>query len=412
MARYTLLSFLRQTQNLLLKAFFEEKELSFDFEWYWTDPNGDKKLLIETDINGLADAIKEKLDPNDLLAVVQEFKQINWMATDDRISCLIELGKKQKFDVDLVKEFKQHGIEGCYSQSMYIYLRHEDLFNYALKVMEIIDMESARDFEVGAGLKPKIDEKSLGDFKQAVIEHYVGKGRGDKCVIDYYHKKGQVDEYCYYIFHEDCVKTVLDFDETGDGLIWKPQRHNFDNVFFFEPKTGDLHIHAGRERNCEELADLFCTHILGLDGRPNKNTKVYDLSEVKNPKFTFEYKSPIEKIHLKEIICDMGNDEEIKLNVTGKEKKGLLLKERLLAAIKSYGVDSNDVSVLKIRFEVVFKKQEGVKGRRSRTKEIILPNKTNITADDGYEKVIRQHVEKEWKFKRSLLPAKNADEAA
>lgn len=411
MANYTLKSFLRQTQNSLLEEFFKQKNLLHDFEWYRTEPSGNKVRLPETEINGLADAI-EQLNNNDLFAVHQEFKQICWMATDERVSCLIDLGTKPKFRIDLVKEFNENGIEGYFSRSMYVYLHHDDLFNYAVKFLEIITTESVREFEIGPGLKPKINEKALAAFKHAVIRHYVGKGRGDKCVIDCYHKKGQTDQYCYYIFQEDCVKNVLDFDETGEHLIWQPRRNNFDNVFFFEPKTGRLRIHAGGERNTEQLAALFCRHILDLPGRPNHDTQVYDLSRIKDPKFTFDPQSPIEKIHLKEIICDMGNNEELILKVKGKEEKELLVKERMLAAIKAYGVDSGDVTVLKIKFQVLFKKQQGIKGRNSRTKEIVLPNKTDVAGDDFYDTVIRKHVEQIWKLRRHQLPAKGAEEAA
>jgi hypothetical protein len=412
MARYTLKSFLRQTQNSLLQEFFKQKELLQDFEWYRSDSSGSKMPLPETDINSLADAIEQQLDNNDLLAVEKEFKQICWMATDDRIFCLIDLGTKPKFRIDLVKEFRENCIEGYYSRSMYVYLHHKDLFDYALKFMEIINMESARTFEIGPGRNPKIDDPSLTVLKNAVIKHYVRKGRGDKCVIDCYHKKGQTDEYCYYIFQEDCVKNVLDFDESGEHLVWQPRRNNFDNVFFFEPKTGDLRIHAGGERNTEQLADLFCKHILDLPGRPNYDTQVYDLSRVKDPEFAFDPQTPIEKIHLKEIVCDMGSNEEVIFKVKGKEEKELLLKDRMLAAIKAYGIDPGEVTVLKIRFQVLFKKKQGVKGRNSRTKEITLPNKTDVTGDDFYDTVIRKHIEQIWKLRRHQLPAKGAEEAA
>lgn len=410
MERYTIKSFLRQTLNSLLEEFFRQKGILPDFQWKVKDRNGKVSVLPETEIDGLADAIGE-LNANDGLAVEQEFKQVFWMATEERIFCLIDLGKKPKFRIDLIKEFEENKIEGYFCQSMYVYLYHNELFSYTIKFMEIINTESARNFEIGPDLTAKIDEKSLENFKENVIKHYKAKGRGKKCVIDCYYKKN-IDQHCYYIFHEDCVKTVLDFNEDGNGLIWRPQRNNFDNVFFFEPKTGNLWVHGGRERNCEELADLFCIYILGLPGRPTKDTTVYNLSKVKNSTFDFKTKSPIEELHIKEIVCDMGNEEEVVLKVKGREEKGLVLLEKMYAVIKSYGVDPGDVKILKIRFQVLFKEDEGVKGRKSRTREIELPNKTNVTGNDYYDNVIRQHIEKEWGFKRKLLPAKDAHEAA
>jgi hypothetical protein len=402
MARYTLKSFLRQTQNALLLEYFTTLKLLPDFDWYVTDSSGNRSLLPETEINALAEAV-EQIENNDLLTVTEEFKHICWMADANRIGCLIELGMKSRFSIDLAVEFVQNGIEGVFSRSMYVHLRHRELFDYAMKFMEIIDTENAREFEIGTGQRPKVDEKTLTTFKQQVIKHYTDKGHGDKCVIDCYHKKGETDQYCYYIFQEDCVRNVLDFDETGERIIWQPRRTNFDNVFFFEPKTGNLRIHAGGERNSEQLADLFCIHILGLDGRPTRDTMVFDLSKVINRTFTFDHQAPITSINLKEIVCDMGHDEEVILKAKGREEKGLLLQKRLHSVIKTYGIDESDVTVLKIKFQVVFQKQKGVKGRNTRTKVIHLPNQTNITADDFFDKAIKKHVEEQWNFRRTLL---------
>ena len=44
---------------------------------------------------------------------------------------------------------------------------------------------------------------------------------------------------------------------------------------------------------------------------------------------------------------------------------------------------------------------------KTRTREIVLPNRTDL-ADDSYDNIIRRHIIKKWKFKKSLPENKKA----
>ena len=211
----------------------------------------------------------------------------------------------------------------------------------------------------------------------------------------------EIEQYCYYIFHEDCIKTPLDFNEKGDGLVRNPQHRIFENIFFFEPQTGNLRIHARGEKNTEELADLFCKHMLGLDIRPNRDAQMYDMSKIlESPDFTFDNEATIHKVHVTEIICDVGNNEEITLKTKNRQRKELLLLKRLHMAVGAYGIAQSSAKITKLRFQVEFTKPKGME-KKTRTKEIVLPNRTDLT-DDSYDNIIRRHIEKKWKFKKSL----------
>ncbi len=410
MANYFVKSLLQKTLNVLLKEFFKGRSILSDFEWSKQAEGGRKVPLPETEVDGLVEAIGQ-LDSNDRLRVEQEFRDIRCLANEESNSCLIEQGKKPRYGVDLVEEFGQNGIVGFHDRAMWVYLYHKELFKYTYKYQQVIHTKGARDFEVGPGLICQVDEKAMGAFKKSIIKHYTGRGRGEKCVLDHCYSQERVKQHCYYIFHEDCVKSVLGFNEDATDVVRNPQPSLFENIYFYEPETGMLRIHATGEKNAEKLADLFCIHILGLEGRPTMDTRVYDLSKIKDPDFDFECDPSIEKMHIKEIVCDMGNAEEIRFRVKGREQKGLLLLERMRHVVKSYGLDLRGVTITKLRFQCVFRKEEGHR-KTSRTKEIGLPNHTELS-EDYYDNIIRYHIEQKWGFRRRLLADKaKTDEAA
>jgi len=408
MANYSLRSFLRSTQNALLKEFFRKREILNDFEWSMQDETGHIIPLSETKVNGLEEAI-ELLPPESRFKLEQEFEDITYLADENSNFCLIEQANRPKFGINLAEEFAQQEIDGYFDRSIWAYMHHNDLFKYTYKYMQVISTARSRDFLVGK-LKCRVNEKAKTAFRESIIKHYVGRGRGENCLIDHYDRNKDTEQHCFYIFQEDCVKSVLGFNADGTDVIRNPQRQLIENIFFYEPKTGNLRIHATGEKNTEALADIFCTHILGLEGRPNRNTMVYDLSKLLTPGFVFNNDPRIEKLNLKEIICDMGNHEEVVLKVKGRERKGILLLQRLHAAVNSYAVAACDVMVTKLRFQVEFAKQEGIR-KKTRTREIELPNKTDLTEDD-YDAIIRKHIEGKWGFKRRLLSDDKSNEAA
>lgn len=400
MARYSLKSFLRETQNSLLQAFFKREGVLSDFKWISKDKDDKVIPLPETDVSGLAEAI-EQIGGDDRAKLICKLRDITSLADENIISTMIEHGKKPRYGIKLAEEFSGNKVEGPFDRAMWVNLYHNDLYRYTLKFIQVISIDGTWDFLIKIKKDYKTNANKLSAFKESVIKHYVGKGRGEKCIIDDYYSNENIKQYCYYTFHEDCIKTPLDFNEEGDDVVRKPQHRIFENIFFFEPQTGNLRIHARGERNTEKLADLFCKHMLGLDIRPNRDAKIYDMSKIlENPDFEFDNEATIHKVHVTEIVCDMGNNEEITLKTKDRKRKGLLLLKRLHMAVGSYGIAQSSPKITKLRFQVEFTEPEGMK-KKTRTREIVLPNRTDLT-DDSYDNIIRKHIEKKWKFKKSL----------
>lgn len=409
MSHYSLKSFLRNTKNSLLQTFFDREGVISNFKWEIKGEGGKVKPLPENEVNALAEEI-EKINSDRRVKLISKLKDITSLADEDIIFAMIDHGKKPKYGAKLVDEFTENEIIGPFDRAMWVNLHHDDLYKYTLKYVQVISTNGTRDFLIERRKDYKTNKIKLNTFKDNVVKHYKGRGRGDKCIIDDYHKKDDdIEQYCYYIFQEDSVKSVLKFNEKGDDVERNPQHRIFENIFFFEPMTGNLRIHASGEKNTEKLADLFCEHMLGLKVRPNRDANIYDMSEIlTNPSFKFDNDATIHKIHVTEIVCDMGDNEEIILKTINKQRKKLLLLKRLHTAASSYGVDPSSAEITKLRFQVEFTKQEGIR-KKTRTREIVLPNRTDL-ADDSYDNIIRRHIEKNWKFKKSL-PENNSIKA-
>ena len=102
----------------------------------------------------------------------------------------------------------------------------------------------------------------------------------------------------------------------------------------------------------------------------------------------------------------MGNNEEFILKTKNRQRKELLLIKRLHSTIDSFGTAKEGAEIMKLRFQVEFRKEDGLK-KKTRTREIVLPNRTDL-ADDSYDNIIRRHIIKKWKFKKSLPEQKKA----
>ena len=183
----------------------------------------------------------------------------------------------------------------------------------------------------------------------------------------------------------------------------------FQNVVFYEPDTRTLRIHARGMKNCQALALLVFKHCFGLKEVPDYDTEVYVLSPIKDSGFDFPCDGRIKSVYVKEVMCDLGNNEQVALRMMKRGDCGLDHYKRLLALAESWGIDINAIDILRLKIRVVFTEEEG-KPKKRRTRYISVPNDTDLS-DDYYDEIIREHVSKNWKFRHKLLADEKTEEA-
>ena len=195
MARYSLKSFLRETRNSLLQAFFKREGVLSDFKWTGKAEDGKEIPLPETDVKDLAEAI-EQIEDKERAKLICEMKDIASLADENIISTMIEHGKKARYNIKLVEEFSDKKVKSPFDRVMWVNLYHNELYRYTLKFIQVISIDGTMDFLIKRKKGYKTDTKKLSAFKESVIKHYVGRGRGEKCIIDDYYSKADSTHKC------------------------------------------------------------------------------------------------------------------------------------------------------------------------------------------------------------------------
>lgn len=145
MANYSPKSFLRETQNTFLQAFFEREGVSSEFKWVTKGEDGSETPLKDTDVDGLAEAF-EKIEGEKHIELICKIKEIALLADQNIITTMIEQGNKPRYGIDLAKEFSEKKIETPYDRVMWVNLHHNPLFRYTLKYIQVINIDGTRDF--------------------------------------------------------------------------------------------------------------------------------------------------------------------------------------------------------------------------------------------------------------------------
>ena len=405
---YVLKPVLQSTLNKVLKEFLKEHEVLQDFEWPTEDDQGHKNPLPETEMDSLETAIND-LNPDTHFKVDQTLRDITELANEESILCLLEQSVSPLHKIKLADEFKEDEIEGYSDRAMWTWIKHRDLFDFVLRYQNLIQTKGAKEYVLKTSLPCKTDSDTLKKFEADIRKHYEGKGGGSGCIVKYYPRKIP-RRHCFHIFQEDCIKGVLKLSKSKKRELYRdPQQPMFQNVVFYEPGTRTLRIHARGIKNCQALALLVFKHCFGLKEVPDYDTEVYDLSEIKKATFHFPDDGRIDSVYVKEVICDVGNNEQVILKTTKRGACGIDHHARLLALAESWGIDIDEIDILRLKICVVFTKEEG-KPQKRRTRFIGIPNDTDLS-NDYYDQIIREHADKKWHFKQNLLAAKKTEEA-
>ncbi len=268
MINFSIKTFLIKTPQELLQKYFSRNNLFADFDWSkenWVD-----------DLSGL-------LEQDGCEQVLLELGRINELTDDSGAEHIIERADLL-FGIqlaDTLREMSHH------QQAMWTFLNHHDIFDQAIETEYIDNLTNWKICNVGCNLSCGTDEEIKDMFGAAIAEHFLKKGKGRHCDVDYYPRKNP-DRHCFFAYPEDYIKGTVVY-ENGKRTT-QASRPAFEVIFIYDPAEGVLRTHAPRGGSIEPMQDIFCKKILGLkDGVPDKNTQVYDLSPLKNPNFRFTW---------------------------------------------------------------------------------------------------------------------------
>ena len=203
-----------------------------------------------------------------------------------------------------------------------------------------------------------------------------------------------------------CHPDLLDQFE-GPVLKHTPVNPAFKVVFVYHPESGRIEHNAkGKDKQKNQLHDIFCMDVLKMEEKPDKNKRMYDLKKLKD-KFNFkprETKHNITAVKLKYIELKINNERSISFTDKGDEGNIYNLIDDALClhditpeeALDPNRITLNDVTVTKAKIQIVFRKMPEDKKTPTVMIIISLPGTCNLK-DTPLELIAQEYIEK-WEF--------------
>ena len=235
----------------------------------------------------------------------------------------------------------------------------------------------------------KASDFAKTQMREAMIKHFRSQAGGAQCQVEDF--EGE-DKFAIFIYHENEMKPVDRFDDTGIVVPeWMRPVTRIAAVFYYDTNT--LLVKAPRKPEREKLRDLFATIFV--------REKDYFEDLDKTPKFNFapltregfvfasNPSDGIEEVCITRVSMRSG-DFDVK-RVTVELKRGLNLFG-VRRALEAHGLAFDGEMIDGVHLQFVF--SYGTGRARFRTVSLHNPNNTNLR-DTPRDRVIRRYL-KEW----------------
>lgn len=385
--QYSAKTFLRNVPNDLLQQYFQKQDINLGLDW---------GRLDETEVNPIFVAL-EALPADTRSRVDTDFALIHEMACEDGVQAIVEEGRN--WGRDWAEPFA--GMRNHYERAFWTFLNEPRRFHVAGCFHEMDRLGGWRRRLVGRRLEAQDDEDALAELERRVRLFYRRQGRGRFCHVDYYERRDP-ERHCYFAYPEDYASTDVGYDENG-YFLHRPRRSAFEVIFVYRPEEGVLELHAkGNKRQTDELAEIFCTTILGLVKLPDDNDRVpFDLAVLKNPEFPFptDPKDRIAAVHVRQLRFDLPEPTRGRLTVSAhaSDHRPRALRYLIDEAINQARValDTMHVSLAKLRF--VFAPRDGERPK-TLTFEVTYPDRCTLK-DDPLDQIAKKYL-RQWGIAR------------
>ena len=314
-------NFIKKTPNELLEQYFQSEEIEPVIEVEVEDKDGKKKLkpvkiskLDETQFEPIIKLIESQTTEKQK-KIGADFINIDERACKAGTRCLIEESRFEGHGLDIAAMLENMGSH--YECAMYIFLNHGKVFKNSGYFQKMDGMTFKKIF-AWKGFNPNQEDDELKDFKAKIIKHYKEEGRGKNCKVEVF-KRSIPERYCYFVYIEDYANLMDQFDK-GE-FIQTPVNPAFKIVFVYHPESGRIEHNAkGKRIQKDQLHDIFCQGVLNMKGKPDKNTRMYNLEKLKN-RFDFkprDVKDNITLVKLKYIELEINKERSIAFADKGK----------------------------------------------------------------------------------------------
>lgn len=315
------------------------------------------------------------------------------MACEKGILVLIEEAGSVFHNIALLPVFEP--MKNDYERASWVFLNHPIIFEIACDLAYMDSLGSWSSRKVGAGLAPAVEEKDMRNLADGVSEFYKKQGRGHRCHVDNYLRQ-QPERHCYFVYPEDYATTELGFNDEGN-FYHRLRKPAFEVIFVYRPESDVLEVSAKGGRNVvEELQEIFCKTILGLDGLPKLEKQHFDLSKLKDNALSFvtDPADGIEKVTLRMLRLDLPGIGSRRITLEANSKNDEQPVHKLIEkALNKSNVSIDKAVIAKAKIQIKFAARNGKKGK-SLMFEISNPDRCTLR-DDPLDQIAKKYI-KRW----------------
>jgi hypothetical protein len=394
MSHFSLKTFLRKTPYTLIKSYFKSQKLLGNYDW-----GG------ELDLESLTEAISDMGDNAE--STLCDFERIHNMANDIGAAKFIDESRSPLYQLDIVQQLSE--MHSHHERSMFVFLNYPKLFRWTSE-MVYIDSLSTSSWKIciaGLNLKYTDSDEIRQKLGAAIAKYFHEQGRGRHCVVDYYYRINS-DRHCFFAYPENYATEDLVYEDRNK-LSRRIRRPVMEVIFVYNPQNGMLYVHARGDKFARALQEIFCKEVLQLDGIPDENTKVIDLSILKDSNFRFvtDPADNIESIILKGMELHLPGmlGRKITVNANAGIGSERLVFEMMDRTIKSFDLDRDSVHIKRAKIKAKFRSNAGQRGKEV-TFFLASPNGCTLN-EIPHHNVIKRYLNK-WGFEKNLLLQEDA----
>jgi hypothetical protein len=154
------------------------------------------------------------------------------------------------------------------------------------------------------------------------------------------------------------------------------------------------------------MQDVFCREVLGLPGVPDANTKVFDLSRIKDPNFDFPVtpEDGIANVSIKTIVAEVDTPKKTLTLDTNTDHLWNDARKHITGAVEGMQFSFDDAVIRKVRLRVAYE-QVNYKKPKPITFSISEPSRCDL-GDDPRHHALKRKLE-EWGLMRKFIESKN-----
>lgn len=323
--------------------------------------------------------------------VLQDFVDVDVLATDQGLAQLIATGKFSPSPVDLTDHLALY--EGSHAKALFVRLEWPDLFRRAVTYHRVHGIAAHRWYRTGRidGVHPNFGETAQDHLREAISHYFCQQGRGRGCEVTV-EERGE-DLYTF-VYPEDYARRCLVFDQ-AHALTVETLHPAFEIILVYHRETQTVDCFATCPQGDRKAAlQRYGRIMLDVDFFPDMpRVPVFRLDALKFRGYPFPAQREDDLLSVRVVrlrLVDRSGPDKNRITVDAgdafdEEALYDFLDDKL--GVAQATVQAMDVEEVQLRF--YFRGKTPTTQPISRTVALAMPDMLRLSRNDRYYLTIR-----------------------